>query len=65
MINYIDKIKAYINKSGITQVEFAKRVKIEKRRVNRLICRDSKMNQDDVDKIDKFFKDIDETKRPL
>jgi predicted XRE-type DNA-binding protein len=65
MINYIDKIKAYINKSGITQVEFAKRVKIEKRRVNRLICRDSKMNQDDVDKIYKFFKDIDETKRPL
>jgi len=65
MINYIDKIKAYINKSGITQVEFAKRVKIEKRRVNRLICRDSKMNQDDVDKIDKFFKDIDETKRTL
>lgn len=63
MSNLLDKIQVYINKTGITQVEMAKRVGIEKRRLNRLICRDSKMNQDDMNKIDKFFRDIDETRK--
>lgn len=63
MSDLLNKLQVYINKTGITQVEMAKRVGIEKRRLNRLICRDSKMNQDDINKIDKFFRDIDETRK--
>ena len=63
MSNLLDKIQVHINKTGITQVEMAKRVGIEKRRMNRLICRNSKMNQDDINKIEKFFRDIDEARK--
>lgn len=63
MSNLLDKIQVYINKTGITQIQMAKRVGIEKRRMNKLICRGSKMNQDDINKIDKFFRDIDEARK--
>ena len=48
-------IRVYINKSGITQAEFAKRVGLNKRRVCDWLLNRKNPTSDDVEKLKVFF----------
>jgi transcriptional regulator with XRE-family HTH domain len=52
---YTQMIRVYINKSGITQAEFAKRVGLNKRRVCDWLLNRKNPTSDDVEKLKVFF----------
>lgn len=54
-MNYINRMRVYLNKTGISQVELAKRIGIERGLLNKILLGKKTPSQNAEDKLIAFF----------